>query len=157
MAERDLVSQIAAYMQLQYPKAIYRFDLAADLKLTIGQAVRNKRIHPYRGYPDCFIARAVHNHDEQKLFNGLFLELKKEGITIYKKDGTFRNDEHLLEQAQFLEKLRKEGYIAEFVIGFDQAKGVIDWYMKGANGDLQFARNAAAEVRYTNVKTGEMF
>lgn len=157
MAEKDLALQIAQYIQLQYPNIVYRFDLAADIKMTIGQAMRNKRLHPFRGYPDLFIAYSIHNHDENKLFNGLFLELKKEGVTIYKKDGAFRNDEHLLEQAKFLEKLRKFGYVAEFVVGFDQAKGIIDWYLKGANGDLQLARNESGQIRYTNIKTGEIF
>jgi hypothetical protein len=29
-----------------------------------------------------------------------------------------------------LEELRKRGYYAEFVIGFEEAKKIIDWYIK---------------------------
>ena len=55
-SEHQLYEQVARYMQLQYPGVVYRFDLAADLKLTPGQAVKHKRLHPFRGYPDFFIA-----------------------------------------------------------------------------------------------------
>ena len=50
--ERDLLMQVVQYLQLQYPRAIYRVDIAADLKLSIGQASRHTRLHPRRGFPD---------------------------------------------------------------------------------------------------------
>lgn len=34
-SEHSLYEQIARYLQLQYPDVIYRFDIAADLKLTM--------------------------------------------------------------------------------------------------------------------------
>jgi hypothetical protein len=57
-SEHNLYEQIARYLQQQYPDVIYRFDIAADLKLTPGQAAKHKRLHPKRGYPDLFIARS---------------------------------------------------------------------------------------------------
>lgn len=125
MREHDLYKMIADYLRYQYPTVVYRFDLAADLKLTMGQASKHKRLQRYRGYPDLFIAETI------GAYSGLFLEVKKEGVRIFKKDGTLVSDEHVREQFDMLEELRRRGYAAEFVIGFNHAKQVIDDYMKG--------------------------
>ena len=129
MSERLLVRDIAYYLKMQYPGIVYRFDLAADLKLTMGQARRHKDIHGQRGYPDLFIAKPVYNAKEDKNYHGCFIELKREGTTIFKKDGTIRADSHLKEQAEFLSKLRECGYMAEFAVGFDHTKSLIDYYL----------------------------
>ena len=61
--------------------------------------------------------------------HGLFLELKKEGTRLKKKDGEWASP-HIAEQAEVLRKLRDRGYAAEFVVGFDEAKKVIDDYLQ---------------------------
>lgn len=131
-AEHRLYVDIAVYLQYQYPSVIYRFDLAADLKLTPGQAAKHKRLHPERGYPDLFIAtpapRCIDGSWDYE-YHGLYLELKAEGNSPYKKDGTLKKDEHLAEQQKMLERLRKLGYKAEFAVGFDEAKKIIDDYL----------------------------
>ena len=124
MSEKDLVQQVATYLQLQYRDLIYRFDLAADLRMTIGQATRNKRLHPRRGYPDLFIAKPVGK------YHGLFIELKE--ANIYKKDGSFRTSEHLQEQQAMLSELNSQGYYACFCIGFDEVKQTVDKYFKNS-------------------------
>jgi hypothetical protein len=119
---------------------IYRFDIAADLKLTMGQAAKHKRLHPERGYPDLFIAESSENIDskdwnsivrEWGFYFGLYLEIKTEANSPYKKDGTLKKDQHLEEQAKMLEKLRERGYKAEFGIGLDGCKQIIDEYLRG--------------------------
>lgn len=125
MLEHDLYALIADYINLRHPGTIYRFDLAADLKLSIGQARKHKRLQKYRGYPDLFLA------EPKGKYSGLFIELKKEGVRIYKKDGTLVSDEHIREQYDMLHDLRRKGYAAEFTCGFDEAKKLIDDYMKG--------------------------
>lgn len=127
--ERTLYKQIAQYLQLQYPGAIYRFDLAADMKLTVGQASRHKALHPHRGYPDLFIACVRTIGD--RYYHGLFLELKREGTRILKKDGTLVADQHIREQHALLVELEERGYMARFAVGFDQAKQIIDEYLGG--------------------------
>ena len=156
MTEHDLYGLIADYIKVRYPNVIYRFDLAADLKLTIGQARKHKRLQKYRGYPDLFIAEPVkpeascreltkeeRKEVEEKLgdldgiscvkylqsYYGLFIELKKEGTRIFKKDGTLVADEHIREQFDMLAELRNRGYAAEFACGFDEAKKIIDEYL----------------------------
>lgn len=122
-----------------------------------------------RGWPDMFIAEPMTNdgvgHQDKNGDNvgrgervpltdvmeswvaehaynsacGLFLELKKEGETLYpgsraknrykSKDGKEYKTEHLMEQADYLYELRERGYCAEFAIGFDEAKRIIDEYL----------------------------
>lgn len=125
MREHDIYTMIADYLRYQYPTVIYRFDLAADLKLTMGQASKHKRLQRYRGYPDLFIA------EPKGKYGGLFLEIKKDGVRIFKKDGTLVSDAHIREQYDMLHDLRARGYAAEFGIGFDATKKLIDDYMKG--------------------------
>lgn len=70
---------------------------------------------------------------------GLFLELKKDGEKLYPGnraknrfksiDGKEYRTEHLKEQADTLFKLRQRGYEAEFAIGFDKAKAIVDDYL----------------------------
>lgn len=131
MREHDIYVLIADYLRYQYPEVIYRFDLAADLKLSIGQARKHKRLQKYRGYPDLFIAEVKAVDDARKVCFGLFIELKKEGTRIFKKDGTLVSDTHIREQFDMLHDLRVRGYAAEFACGFDEAKKLIDDYMKG--------------------------
>nr|DAK38422.1 MAG TPA: Nuclease [Caudoviricetes sp.] len=128
-SEHNLYEQIARYLQQQYPDVIYRFDIAVDLKLTPGQAAKHKRLHPTRGYPDLFIAEPQFGERYCKSL-GLYMEIKTESNSPYKKDGTFKKDKHLEEQAEMLENLRARGYRAEFGVGFDKCKQIIDEYLR---------------------------
>ena len=114
---------LADYLRYNYKNIIWRFDLAADLKLTIGQARKHKRLQQHRGYPDLFIA------EPRGKYHGAYIELKKAGTRIYKKDGTLVADQHIREQFDMLEQLRRKGYVAEFACGFDEAKEIIDNYL----------------------------
>ena len=129
MREHEMYIQIADYMRYQYPEVIYRFDLAADLKLSIGQAKKHKRIQERRGYPDLFIAEPAFDMNRNRDIHGLFIELKKAGTRIYRKDGRLVSDAHIREQFDMLEQLRQRGYMAEFACGFDEAKEIIDEYL----------------------------
>lgn len=133
-SEHNLYEQIARYLQLQYPNIIYRFDVGADLKLTMGQAAKHKRLHPTRGYPDLFIAESSTNIwdspvREWGLHFGLYIEIKKDGEKLTKKDGSWRTP-HIAEQAEMLKKLRERGYKAEFGIGLEGCKKIIDEYLR---------------------------
>jgi|GEM_PF-275456 hypothetical protein len=154
-SEHNLYEQIARYLQLQYPDVIYRFDIAADLKLTMSQAAKHKKLHPERGYPDLFIAKPKdvkiitkleggYNYVEIKTLGGLYIEIKKDGTKlkrdkdakkILKGDTKIRKkgdwfDKHIEEQAGMLENLRARGYRAEFGVGFDKCKQIIDKYLR---------------------------
>lgn len=131
-SEHDLYTMLADYLRYNYKDIIWRFDLAADLKLSIGQARKHKALHPTRGYPDLFIAepRLVVTDDITDYIHGLFIELKRPGVKLYKKNGELVADQHIREQAEMLQRLRQRGYKAEFACGFDEAKKLIDEYLR---------------------------
>lgn len=134
--EHQLYVKIAQHLQENYPDVIYRFDIAADLKLTQGQAKKFKTLHPKRGYPDLFIAQpspTIEWGPNGLIFGGvgLYLELKAEGNSPFKKDGTLKKDQHLEEQNEYLERLRRVGYKAEFATGLEEAVTMIDNYLQG--------------------------
>lgn len=146
LSEHQLYEQIARYLQLQYPYVIYRFDLAADLKLTAGQAAKHKRLHPTRGFPDLIIYQParVYNYT----WHGLALEIKKDGVRVRKKNGSLVSDKHIQEQAAFLRTLEDKGYYSEFVCGWEHAKATIDAYLAHALPDLPTPRRTKTLIAW---------
>lgn len=123
-SEADLQVKVADYLRLQYPSVIFHSDYGSGIKLTMAQAVRQKRQNGgRRAWPDMFIA------EPRGESSGIFIELKREGTRLRKKNGDFAS-EHIQEQAKLLEELRRKGYEAEFACGFDEAKTIIDRYLK---------------------------
>lgn len=152
-SEENLQIQVVDYLRLQYPNVLFHSDYGSGINLTIGQAVIQKRLNGgRRAWPDMFIARHkmlpvaneyAPNGYDVRCFGGLFLEIKKDGTklkrekdckNILKGDTKLRKagdwwDKHIEEQAEKLEQLRNEGYKAEFAVGFEQAKKIIDEYL----------------------------
>ena len=141
-SEADLQVQVADYLRLQYPSVMFHSDYGSGIKLTMGQAIKQKRQNGgRRAWPDMFIAEPIVRDSEtgqfykgnyyptKQVHNGLFLELKRPGTRIFKKDGTLVADEHIREQFDVLEQLRRRGYEAKFACGFDEAKKIIDEYL----------------------------
>lgn len=124
--EYQICKDIAIYLWMQYPKVIFHFDLAG-LNLSRAQAGMMKAIQGGRGWPDLFIAEPKHFVNAHYL--GLFLELKAEGTRLCNKSGMPATP-HINEQYKCLAKLRTRGYLAEFVVGFDEAKKEIDYYLR---------------------------
>lgn len=122
MTEQREQSQIINYVKLQYPKVVAWSDMSG-IKLPIGLAVKIKGLKTHRGIPDIFIAEPRHG------FSGLFIELKRTGEKLTKKSGEWKN-EHLQEQYDMLKMLQERNFAAVFAIGFDQAKLLIDTYMR---------------------------
>lgn len=154
--QREQVVQLALcqHTRREYPDAIFTCDFAAGLKLPPWLAKLRAAMSSGRGYPDYTLD--VKRGD----FAGLRLELKAEGEVVYKRDGTVRasKNDRLQIQHDTLEQLRKEGYCAEFAIGLDQATGILDWYMAGAEpGTLLLERSSEGAQRFTNTKSGEVF
>ena len=124
ISEKDLTIAIAQYLQMKHKNIIYKFDLASDLKLTIGQASRHKKIHPERGHPDFII------YEKRGDCGGLFIELKTGADEVYKKDGTMRENRHIKEQVKFMEKLVSKGYECMFGLGYKDTVMKIEKYLK---------------------------
>ena len=118
--EYDLQKQVCQYLRMQYPKVLFMSDTVASLKLTMGQAVRNKAIQK-EGFktPDLIIFHP--NRD----FKGLFIELKTE--SPFNKKGKCKSP-HIQGQHDTIEELSRLGYCANFAWSFDMAKTMIDEY-----------------------------
>ena len=124
MAEKHVHQAIVNYLKMQYPNVLFRSDSGAGIKLTIGQAKAQKSIQKCRAWPDLFIAHPV------DIWHGMFIELKDEGVKLTKKDGSYAS-EHIEEQSIVLSDLTAEGYYADFAVGFNEAKKLIDNYLAG--------------------------
>ncbi len=125
--EGILHQQVCDYIRIQHPTVIFRTDFAAGVKMTFGQAARHKRLQSGRAYPDIFIAEQHYSKEDKEMYGGLFLELK--ASNIYKKDGSLLSNPHVQEQADMLQRLRDKGYRAEFAVGFEEAREIIDQYL----------------------------
>ena len=133
MTELELQTQVADYLRLQYPDVIFHSDFGSGIKLTMGQAVKQKRLNGgRRAWPDMFIAHPMISKTKDGMpfaWHGLFIELKKDGTRILKRDGSYIADEHIREQAKMLNALQRRGYQAYFAVGFSNAKEIIDDYL----------------------------
>lgn len=120
--EYHLQKQVCNYLNLQYPDVLY-YSTGIGLQLTMLQGVRNKAIQK-DGFacPDLLILESKHD------YKGLFIELKV--VVPYKKDGFLKAGEHLKRQNKSIQELNKKGYYSQFCTGFDEAKKIIDRYLK---------------------------
>ena len=121
MKEENLHLAVCDYIRLQYPNVLFNSDMSG-VKLTMGQAIKAKKLRSCKGFPDLVIYEPRGEH------KGLFIELKREGEKIYNKNGGVKSD-HLKEQWAVMEKLIEKGYYCVFAIGFEQAKMYIDNYL----------------------------
>ena len=123
--EYELQRQISWYLHVQYYDVLFLSDTIANLKLTKMQAIRNKKIQK-EGFktPDLLIL------EPRNGYSGLFIELKI--ATPFKKDGHIKASakDHLKGQLESIEKLNQKGYKACFAVGFEEAKLIIDEYLK---------------------------
>lgn len=122
LSEASLHQQVVDYIKYQYPKVLFRTDFAAGIKMTIGQAVKHKKLQKCDKWPDIFIAKPAGAH------SGLFLELKTDP-NLFNKKFEYKT-KHLKEQAEVLDQLNRTGYLAFFACGFEDAKNKIDRYLK---------------------------
>lgn len=121
--EEELHKAVVTYLKYQYPLVLFNSDLSGvSLNKTI--AAKMSALRSRRGHPDLVI------YEPRNGYYGLFIELKAEGISIYRLDGELVGDKHIREQALYLNMLESRGYMARFAIGFDEARRVIDEYLK---------------------------
>ena len=133
--EELLHLKVCDYLRKNYPNVLFRTDFSSGMKMSPWQAAKHKKFQKSRAWPDLFIAESgVVKFKEGPLIvnlrkNGMFLELKADGVKLYKKDGTLRKNKHIEEQAEMLEKLRNGNYYAEFAIGYEDAIKQIHEYL----------------------------
>ena len=123
MTEKQLHKQVCGYIKLQYQKVIFISDMSG-LKTSIGVAVQMKALRSSRAIPDLIILHPSNG------FAGLIIEIKVNVSDVYKKNGMIKTNQHILEQSEMLKRLSSLGYVAEFGIGFDDCKQIIDSYFE---------------------------
>lgn len=139
--EADVQAALHKYMQLQYPgvlafcnyyTAVDRGHISERKRGAMAAAANRQGF--LKGQPDYYVEAA------RGAFHGLRMELKcidTDPFRIMPQKGciALENDtidgERLRLQASVLDDYRRAGYFACFAAGFDQAKAVVDWYMKG--------------------------
>ena len=133
--EETLHLKICDYLRKNYPDVLFRTDFSSGMKMSPWQAAKHKKFQKSRAWPDLFIAESgVVKFKEGPLIvnlrkNGMFLELKADGVNLYKKAGPLRKNQLRAEQAEMLEKLRNGTYYAEFAIGYKDAIEQIHEYL----------------------------
>ena len=121
MSERVVQKALIQYLAVAYPKAEYRTD-KDGVFIKGNWAAKNEGKQGKKGFPDVVVKTPSGK------YRGLVLEVKDEGVTVWKKDGTLRKDPHLQDQLDWLEWFRFLDCDADFVIGFEEGKKRIDNY-----------------------------
>ena len=117
--EDSLQIAVCSYIRLQYPKVIFTSE-SSGVKLTMGQAVKAKKMRSSDKLPDIWIPFPMFP------FFGLFIELKAE--YPYNKKGKPKTP-HIAAQLKVLERLSNMGYMTAMLYSFDSVKELIDRYM----------------------------
>ena len=122
--EYALQKKVCAYLRDVYPNVLFMSDTIAAIRLTKPQQGRNKAIQKENFHcPDIILFK------KNSIYCGCFLELKAKDI--YRKDGvTLLSNPHVEAQKRTIDELLSNGYFAAFAVGFEQAKNLIDHYMK---------------------------
>jgi len=120
--EYDICKHLAYCMRVQYPNLLFHYDLAG-LNLSMAQAGMMKALQKQKGFPDLQIL------ETRGGFAGCFLEIKREGTKIFKRDGVTPVNEHIAEQVEMIKLLNRNHYYAKFSIGLDEALKDIGYYM----------------------------
>lgn len=125
MSEKEVQKALADYIATKYPTVIFHSDFGSGMKMSKGQAMLQKRMNGgKRAFPDIQIC------EPRRGKHGMFLEIKKEGVRIFKKNGELVSNEHITEQYRLLDRLRDRGYHAEFGIGLDDCIKKVDDYLR---------------------------
>ena len=95
MTEAELHKNVCKYLKMQYKHVLFNVDMAG-IKLTMRQAKKISSLRSTKGWPDIFIAEPMGS------FHGLYIELKKEGTKLYKKDGVTPVTDHIAEQINLM-------------------------------------------------------
>ena len=119
--EQNYQIAVIDYLRKMYPTV--KFTISPANAANPRQGARNKAMGYVKGTPDILIFK------RNKDFNGLFIELKTPEIRDI--DGVIRQrkGEVSKEQKEWIEYLRKEGYLPIVCYGSNPAMNMIDEYM----------------------------
>lgn len=121
--EAQIYEQVASWMRYQHPGVAFHMDLAGVHNPSPRTRALYGRVNR-RAWPDLVVA------EPRAGYGGLYLEIKKDGTRIKKRNGDWASP-HIEEQAEVLHELRTAGYVADFSVGFEQTKQMISSYLNG--------------------------
>jgi len=122
-SERRIHKRVTVYLRHSYPEV--RFHTSLD-----GEAMGDyQRQHVGMlqwgsGFPDLMVFKPSGE------YSGLAIEIKKDGESPYKKDGSLRSGKHFVNQEGWIRYLRKQGWKAEFGVGYSHCIDIIEDYFK---------------------------
>jgi hypothetical protein len=93
--EVQLYERVARYLNTRYPQMLYHFDLAGVNNPSLYTRNLYGRLNK-PGWPDLHIPAQRTYGDAT--FRGLFVELKREGVRLYKRNGDWSSS-HIRQQA----------------------------------------------------------
>lgn len=121
-SEYLLHKAVVEWLQYQYPYVLFRSDYGG-VKLPIGLAKKMKCLNPMRAYPDLFII------EPRGKYAGFHIEIKLKETKLLNKKGEPATP-HIKEQNEYLRKLQARGFKADFGLGLDDIRGMVDIYLK---------------------------
>ena len=121
--EEDEHALVVQYLKDNHEGILFKTDLSG-IRMPIGLAKKVKKLRSDNGYPDIEILEPVGK------YSVLFIELKRTGTKLYKKNGEPVKNEHFAEQRLLHEQLNKRGYYACFAVGYQEAVEIIEKYFK---------------------------
>jgi hypothetical protein len=124
--EESVHSKLVNYIKENYPDIVFNTDLAG-LRITIGLAKKIKELRSSNGFPDVVIYEPG-SIDGIK-YNALFIELKRDGVRLYKRDGSRVKNPHFDEQHDMHNKLCERGFFACFAVGLNEAIQILNTYL----------------------------
>jgi hypothetical protein len=122
--ERVIQQALTRWLRQEYPHIDFFNDWASGAYLTAGQNNARLDISSRNGWVDLFIP------EPSRGYHGLFIELKKEGIRPYLRNGNVSANPQIKKEHEFLLRQHNKGYCARFACGLEKAKELIDWYFQ---------------------------
>lgn len=124
-SELSQLFALVKIIRLKYPFLHWRVDFAAGLKLPPRIAGMQMKLQKGKSYPDIFFPHPIGR------WHGLYIEFKTGRSEVYNQDGTMVANEHIRDQWAELQRLRGQGYKAEFGFGVDHSLEVLGDYLAG--------------------------
>ncbi len=133
--EQEEQRKVIQYLNWQYSSVRYHVSLDGEI-IEDGKRRKIAATQSQSGFPDLLIFYC--QMIDGVGYCGLVIEMKKKNAgewyekdgVVYNASGTEKKNKHLQQQAQWLNYLRSQGWVAAFCKGFDEAKELIDNYMK---------------------------
>lgn len=129
--ENEVYKVIARHMAIYHPETPFHFDLSGVHNTSRYSRGLYALINGEAGFPDLVIYARSHPDFGDHI--GLALEIKRDGVAVRKREGSLVADEHIQEQAAWLQKLSRKGYYSAFGIGSRDCIALIDEYLIGTS------------------------